>query len=641
MPARLADALDARAGLDEVFSRLPSSVVAGEADTVGVSRRLIDLLLVVILAAFFQASVSGIHDRIVGRWPRSGRAEVRQLTADLQARGGGHVRRVLLLALLAWPVAALAAAALDLPGAVVLGAWLALWATVPWVGGWIGAAPVVALAVVADPWRGVLAAAVATAFAAAVGVLRRRVIERPTFVLGAGPTVLAMAAGLAIGGFGGLVVCLTLAALVGAWATTPHRVARPSRTAVDPAEDADRAPIAPGGLAAVLVPTGTGLRIAPGGRGVLTVLGTVAGAVVVWSALSVIGAVAVWLVVAVLLAIALHRPVAWVQRRLRMPRAVAIGMVCLTGLVVVAVATMLTVAGGADTGAELSEELPTVVEDLTSLPVLGPWLEERDAAVWLADQMENLPQRLSTERDLADVLPTVGARLLDAFWTLVLAAALLVDGPRLVAAAEERVPARWRRQTTRLRRSSYLAIGGYLAGAALVAFVNGLVVFGIAVAVGIALAPVLALWAFAWNFVPQIGGFMGGLPLIVLALAEGPLRAVVAGLVFVSYQFVENHLIQPTVISESIDVPPWVALLAALAGGAAAGIVGAVALTPLIGVTLVVVRELRSADFPGATVRAGGSPGADEVEERPALVDGHRLAGAGVSEGERVVGRVP
>ena len=35
----------------------------------------------------------------------------------------------------------------------------------------------------------------------------------------------------------------------------------------------------------------------------------------------------------------------------------------------------------------------------------------------------------------------------------------------------------------------------------------------------------------------------------------------------------------PAVISDAIDVPPWVALLAALAGGAAAGLVGAIVLT--------------------------------------------------------------
>jgi predicted PurR-regulated permease PerM len=603
LPARVAASLDAQAGIDEVVSRVPSSLVTGEEDTVGIGRRLIDVLLVVILAAFFQASVSGIHDRIVTLWPRSRRAEVRCLTADLVARGGGFVRRILLLALVAWPAIALAAALLDIPGAVVVGAWFALWATVPWVGGWIGAAPLVALAAIDAPWRGGVAVIIAIIVAMGIAVARQRLVEARTIELGAAVTVLAMATGLAVGGFGGAVVTLSIAAVGRAWMTSNHRVERPSATVLDPVEDIDASDHrAPGGFDAVVSTTDGDIRLAPGWRGVLTVLGAVAGAALFWSGLTAVGAVAVWLVVAVLLSVALHRPVGWVQRRSHTSRPVAIGIVSLGGLTVVAAATMLAVAGGADTGAELSEELPTVVEDLSTLPVVGPWLEEREASVWLADQMENLPQRIASDRDLAAMLPTIGERLLGAFWTLVLAAALLVDGPRLAEAAERRVPARWRRQTVRLREVSHHAIGGYLAGAALVALLNGFVVFLIAVAVGIALAPVLALWAFAWNFVPQIGGFMGGLPLMILALAEGPMRAVVAGLVFVIYQFVENHLIQPAVISDAIDVPPWVALLAALAGGAAAGLVGAIALTPLIGVTLVVVREFGKADFPGATV---------------------------------------
>jgi putative heme transporter len=107
------------------------------------------------------------------------------------------------------------------------------------------------------------------------------------------------------------------------------------------------------------------------------------------------------------------------------------------------------------------------------------------------------------------------------------------------------------------------------------------------------------VWAFIWNFVPQIGGFMGGLPLVVLALTIGPVQAMIAGGLFIAYQFAENHLIQPAVIGEAIDVPPWATLLTALAGGAAGGVLGAVVLTPLVGVIRVVVRETHREDFPG------------------------------------------
>ncbi len=609
LPARVADALDAQASIDEIFSRLPSSVVAGEADAAGVGARAIDLLLVVILAAFLQSSAGSMLDRIVERWPRSGRVDVRVFAADLVARGGGYVRRAFLLAIVVWPVSALAAIALDVPGAVVVGAWMALWLMVPWVGAWVGAAPLVALAA-GDDWRhGLLAVGVAVLIAVAVGEVRRRHVERRTVELGPAMTVLAFASGLTIGGFGGLVVCLTIVALARAWSTSNHAVVRPSRVPsdeVDPALEAGVATSSVGsrrGLDAIITATPTGVRLAAGWRGAITLLGAVVGGVLLWIGLSTMAPVVVWIVVAVLIAVALHRPVSWVQRRTRVPRFVAIGAISLAGLAVVGTATVLAVGGGAKTSSELSSEVPTIGDDLSNLPIVGSWLEDREASAWLAEQMDNLPQRLESGRDLADALPAVGARLLGAAWTLIFAVALLVDGPRLAAGVERRIPVRSRRQAVRLREASHRAVGGYLAGAALVAMINGFVVFGIAVALGMTLAPVLAVWAFGWNFVPQIGGFMGGFPLIVLALAEGPTQAIAAGLIFLSYQLIENHLIQPAVVSESIDVPPWVALLAALAGAAAAGLVGAVVLTPLVGVVRVIVHEIRRDDFPGATVQ--------------------------------------
>jgi predicted PurR-regulated permease PerM len=415
------------------------------------------------------------------------------------------------------------------------------------------------------------------------------------------------------------VVCLTVVALVRAWSTSNHGVVRPSRSSTDEFETASETSGANGsvvthrGLDAIVATTPTGVRLATGWRGALTLIGAVVGGALLWIGLSSLAPVMVPIVVAVLIAVALNRPVSWVERRARVPRFVAIAAISLAGLAVVGAATVFAVAGGAQTSSELSSQVPTIADDLSTLPVVGPWLEDRDASVWLENQMENVPQRLQSGGNLADVLPSLGARLLNAAWTLIFAAALLVDGPRLAAAAERRIPVGSRRQAVRLRDASHRAVGGYLAGAALVAMINGMVVFGIAAALGIALAPVLAVWAFGWNFVPQIGGFMGGLPLMVFALAQGPTQAIVAGAVFLSYQLVENHLIQPAVISESIDVPPWVALLAALAGGAAGGLVGAVALTPLVGVVRVIVDQIHRDDFPGTTVQTSTSVSTPEL----------------------------
>ncbi|MEZ5259553.1 MAG: AI-2E family transporter [Ilumatobacteraceae bacterium] len=101
------------------------------------------------------------------------------------------------------------------------------------------------------------------------------------------------------------------------------------------------------------------------------------------------------------------------------------------------------------------------------------------------------------------------------------------------------------------------------------------------------------------NFVPQIGGFVGGLPLLLFALVAGPRQLVLAGVLFVAYQFVENNLIQPSVIGSAIDLPAWVTLVAAVAGGAAGGVVGAIVLTPLVGVIKTIVNEIHRPDFGG------------------------------------------
>ena len=97
--------------------------------------------------------------------------------------------------------------------------------------------------------------------------------------------------------------------------------------------------------------------------------------------------------------------------------------------------------------------------------------------------------------------------------------------------------------------------------------------FSIAVALGIGMAPILATWAFLWNFVPQIGGFMGGLPLVLFGFVRRTRSAACsAAVIYIVYQFIENHVIQPAVIGAAIDVAPWGTLVAALVGAAAAGV---------------------------------------------------------------------
>ncbi len=97
------------------------------------------------------------------------------------------------------------------------------------------------------------------------------------------------------------------------------------------------------------------------------------------------------------------------------------------------------------------------------------------------------------------------------------------------------------------------------------------------------LAPLAAIWAAITNLIPQIGGLLGGSFFVLLAFSQGPLTGVIALAVFLGYQQLENHVIQPTIIGRAVHLTPPTTMLAALIGGAAAGVPGALVATPLLG----------------------------------------------------------
>lgn len=172
------------------------------------------------------------------------------------------------------------------------------------------------------------------------------------------------------------------------------------------------------------------------------------------------------------------------------------------------------------------------------------------------------------------------------------------------------MPARSRRQYRRLAEVTFRALAGYAAGAVLVSTMNGVAVFVLAIVLqlGLAFAPVLVLWAFLWDFVPQVGGFIGGAPLLLFACWwPVPRNWRSRPSVYLVYQLVESNVIFPTIIGDAVDIPGWAAMVAALAGAAVAGVVGAIVLTPLVGVVKLVLVEWRRPDFPGRTAATLGS----------------------------------
>jgi putative heme transporter len=565
--------------VNERLDGLPSQILIGSPNASDGAQVGLDALLVIVLAVY--ALVNG--PRLL-RPLSGGAAPWWALTVrDGVVAGASQVRRLLAVAALNGLLGWIVAAVLGLPGAGVLGMWVGVWSIVPIFGPVIGYAPMIVVASLDGAGRAVAVGAVA--LLVAVGSWW---VDHHAFAPGAsgaahrlGPfgLTVALVIGLRFGWLTGpLVAILVIASAVSTGAVLVGR--RPP-----PAHDLlDRAPA--GGA-------WSRLALRPTARATAVVVLAVAAIAFVID----LSPVPVWLAIGITLSIALDPLVAWIDARTPLGRGAAIAMVVVGLLTLVAATLVFAIPSVAASVRDLDDQLPAIAVDLEELPLVGGELADRGIAERIQTSLEGLPDRIASDSGpLEGALRSIGDGLIATFWVLLITVTGLIDGERARHGlrslfAPERQP-----QVDRVDTITRRVIARYAVGSVVIAAIAGTAVFVIALVAGIPLAPLLGLWAFIANFIPQIGGYLGGAPLVVMALTLGATEGVIVAAIYLVYMQLENRIIQPVIVSKAVDIAPFVAMVAVLIGGATAGVVGAVLVTPLVAVVKTLRSDLRRTD---------------------------------------------
>lgn len=91
--------------------------------------------------------------------------------------------------------------------------------------------------------------------------------------------------------------------------------------------------------------------------------------------------------------------------------------------------------------------------------------------------------------------------------------------------------------------------------------------------------------------IPYVGAFIScGVSIFLTALFD-PTLVIRCALVYIAVQFIENQLIYPRVVGDSVGLPPLYTLIAAMIGGKLFGILGILFFIPLMAVAIELVRE--------------------------------------------------
>src|SRR6516162_7917469 len=215
---------------------------------------------------------------------------------------------------------------------------------------------------------------------------------------------------------------------------------------------------------------------------------------------------------------------------------------------------------------------------------------------------------------------------------------LLVEGPRMRGWILGNMTAPRAATTTRVSAQVNRAVTGYMAGNLLTSLVAGAVVFVTLLVLGVPFPFLWALWVALVDFLPMIGGALAGIPTVLFATAHSLTAGIVTLAVFLAYTQFENHVLNPVVMSKTVQINPLLVLVSILVaasigswiGGLFGGFVAALLAIPAAGAGQVVMTELWRDTAPGGTLALPAGPGAGAAEPGPGQAEpGSEAAGAG------------
>ena len=127
---------------------------------------------------------------------------------------------------------------------------------------------------------------------------------------------------------------------------------------------------------------------------------------------------------------------------------------------------------------------------------------------------------------------------------------------------------------TRVSAEVNQAVAGYMLGNLLTSLIAGVVVFVTLMIVGVPFPFLWGLWVALVDFLPMIGGALAGIPTVLFAFTQGLTPGIATAIVFIAYTQIENHILNPVIMSKTVKISPLLVLLAVLVGASLGSLVG-------------------------------------------------------------------
>ena len=202
---------------------------------------------------------------------------------------------------------------------------------------------------------------------------------------------------------------------------------------------------------------------------------------------------------------------------------------------------------------------------------------------------------------------------------LILAFYWMLEGELVTRRAVLLAPMNQRDELRTLLTEIEIKVGAYFRGQVMLCFIVGIGSIIAYFLIGLPYALGLGLIMFVFEALPVIGPTLGAVPALVVALTVGPDMVIWTLVVVLVIQGVENNLLVPRIMDQSVGVNAIVSLLAIAAFGILFGIGGAILAIPLAAILQIVLNRLLF-NVPVSEEAPTLSPSTDHLERNQVSV---------------------
>lgn len=275
-----------------------------------------------------------------------------------------------------------------------------------------------------------------------------------------------------------------------------------------------------------------------------------------------------------------------------------------------------------------AKELPTLVKQAEhGKGRLGQLLRHFHLETWVKTNAPKIASEVTKAIKPAQAL-SVGSAALSTVVSLgavaVLTLFILLEGPGIRSGILSTMSPALSDRVARVYRDSSRSVTGYMFGNLLTSVIAGAVITVTLLVLGVPYPLLLGLWVALVDLLPLVGGLLAGVPVVVVAAFHSIPALIVTAVVFLVYQQIENHLLNPLIMSRTVRLNPLWVLLAVLVGatlghrvGSAPGeFVGALIGIPVGGSIDIVTREIRRGPTAAPADAEPAPEGASSTAER-------------------------